>query len=178
MALINRVSRLFQADFHAVLDRIEEPELLLRHAVHEMEDELNRDEQRSKLLDHETKQLLQRRHNIEQSLISIEEELDICFEADNEELARALIKRKLESQRAVGFLHRREESLGHSLEELNTGIRENRSRLESMRQKADLLAESNKHTANETLFDTTEFSIDKADVEIALLREKQKRSKS
>ena len=30
MALINRVSRLFTADFNAVLDRIEEPELLLK----------------------------------------------------------------------------------------------------------------------------------------------------
>ena len=40
MALITRVSRLFQADFHAVLDRIEEPEVLLRQAVREMEEEL------------------------------------------------------------------------------------------------------------------------------------------
>ena len=46
MALITRVSRLFQADFHAVLDRIEEPEVLLRQAVREMEEELARDEQR------------------------------------------------------------------------------------------------------------------------------------
>src|SRR5687767_9840646 len=30
MALIDRLARLFQADLHAVLDRIEEPEVLLR----------------------------------------------------------------------------------------------------------------------------------------------------
>ena len=36
MALVNRLSRLFQADFHAVLDRIEEPDLQLRQAVREM----------------------------------------------------------------------------------------------------------------------------------------------
>ena len=47
MALITRVSRLFQADFHAVLDRIEDPEALLRQAVREMEEELAHDEQRS-----------------------------------------------------------------------------------------------------------------------------------
>ena len=40
MALINRVSRLFRADFHAVLDQIEEPELLLKQAIRDMEDEL------------------------------------------------------------------------------------------------------------------------------------------
>ena len=33
MPLINRVSRLFRADLHAVLDRIEEPDVLLRQAA-------------------------------------------------------------------------------------------------------------------------------------------------
>jgi phage shock protein A len=33
MALINRISRLFKADFHAVLDQIEEPEGLLKQAI-------------------------------------------------------------------------------------------------------------------------------------------------
>ena len=54
MALITRVSRLFQADFHAVLDRIEEPDLLLRQAVREMEEELARDEQRIDSIDTDT----------------------------------------------------------------------------------------------------------------------------
>ena len=42
MALISRVSRLFTADVHAVLDRIEEPEVLLKQAIREMEDEVRR----------------------------------------------------------------------------------------------------------------------------------------
>jgi len=40
MALINRISRLFKADFHAVLDHIEEPEALLKQAIRDMEDDL------------------------------------------------------------------------------------------------------------------------------------------
>ena len=97
MALITRVSRLFQADFHAVLDRIEEPEVLLRQAVREMEEELARDEQRSKMLQHEQRQLITRATDLEQSLHDIEEELDVCFDAGNDDLARACIRRKLES---------------------------------------------------------------------------------
>ena len=42
MALIKRLSRLFAADLHAVLDQIEEPEALLKQAVREMEEELAR----------------------------------------------------------------------------------------------------------------------------------------
>ena len=50
MALVSRLTRLFQSDFHAVLDRIEEPDALLRQAVRDMEDALARDEQRVKNL--------------------------------------------------------------------------------------------------------------------------------
>ena len=40
MAIINRLARLFKADFHAVLDHIEDPELQLKQAVREMEEQL------------------------------------------------------------------------------------------------------------------------------------------
>ena len=50
MALVTRLSRLFQADFHAVLDQIEEPDLQLRQAVREMQIALDHDLQRQQLL--------------------------------------------------------------------------------------------------------------------------------
>ena len=43
MALIKRVARLFQSDMHAVLDRIEDPESLLKQSIREMEEDLRRD---------------------------------------------------------------------------------------------------------------------------------------
>ena len=46
MALINRLTRLVKADFHAVLDNLEEPEQLLKQAIRDMEDELAETEQR------------------------------------------------------------------------------------------------------------------------------------
>ena len=57
MALVTRLSRLFQADFHAVLDRIEEPDLQLRQAVREMQFALEQDQQRRQLLRHEAGRL-------------------------------------------------------------------------------------------------------------------------
>ena len=53
MALITRVGRLFRADLHAVLDRVEEPEVLLRQAIREMEEELAEERQRLRLARHE-----------------------------------------------------------------------------------------------------------------------------
>ena len=53
MALITRLSRLFQADMHAVLDKIEEPELLLKQAIREMEESITTDERQIRCWEYE-----------------------------------------------------------------------------------------------------------------------------
>ena len=80
MALINRMSRLFTADVHAVLDRIEEPDVLLKHAVREMEEELARGEQRARALEHEHEALGERQRKAEAALKELGEQLDVCFD--------------------------------------------------------------------------------------------------
>ena len=176
MALITRVSRLFQADFHAVLDRIEEPEAILRQAVREMEEELARDEHRSTMLRQEQRQLVTRATGLEQSLQDIEEELGACFTAGNDDLARVSIRRRLETQRLMRNLSGKREEIDETLDTLTIRIRENRSRLESMRQKAELLAgESTRSPEN---WNIPEVTISDEEVEVALLREKQHRGRS
>ncbi|MEN8206031.1 MAG: PspA/IM30 family protein [Pseudomonadota bacterium] len=178
MALITRVSRLFQADFNAVLDRIEEPDVLLRQAVREMEEALARDEQRSKVLKHEQGQLSARETDLEQSLNEIEEELDVCFDTGNDDLARTSIKRKLEAQRYCKGLSRKRLTLQETLDDLNTRLRENRARLESMRQKAELLAGESTRARPADNWTIPDITVRDEDVEVAFLREKQQRSRS
>ena len=178
MALITRVSRLFEADFHAVLDRIEEPEVLLRQAVREMEEELARDEQRSRILQHEQGQLVARETDLEQSLHEIEAQLDVCFESGNDDLARACIKRKLEAQRYCKGLARKRQAQQSTLEALDTRLRENRASLDSMRQKAELLAGESAHARPADNWTLPEISVRDEDVEVAFLREKQHRRRS
>jgi phage shock protein A len=178
MALITRISRLFQADIHAVLDRLEEPEALLRQAVREMEETLARDEQHSTVLTHEHGRLSTRETELEQSLHDIEDELDICFSSGNDDLARAWVRRKLEAQRYCQGLVRKRTALEETLEKLNTRLRENRARLESMRQKAELLAGENVRARPTDEWSLPEITVRDEDVEVAFLREKQQRSRS
>ena len=178
MALITRISRLFQADFHAVLDRIEEPDVLLRQAVREMEEELARDEQRSKILKHEQGQLTARESDLEQSLHEIEEQLDVCFDSGKDDLARTSIRRKLETQRFCKGLARKRQALQETIDDLDTRLRENRTRLESMRQKAELLAEENARARPADNWTLPEITVRDEDVEVAFLREKQHRRPS
>jgi phage shock protein A len=177
MALITRVSRLFRADFHAVLDRIEEPDVLLRQAIREMEEALVCDEQRLRVLDHEQRQLVVRSRDLDQSLNDIEEELDVCFTSGKEDLARALIRRKLEARRLHKHLSQRRETVQETLSGLRAQLEEHRSRLESMRQKAELLADDREAEHGETSWNGPDISVCDEDVEIAFLREKQKRSR-
>jgi phage shock protein A len=178
MALITRVSRLFQADFHAVLDRIEEPGVLLRQAVREMQEDLARDEQTSRIMHHEQGQLTARETELEQSLQDIEEQLDVCFDCGNDDLARACIRRKLEAQRLRKGLARKRQALQKALDELDTRLGENRPRLESMRQKAELLAAENARARPADNWDLADISVGDEDVEVAFLREKQHRRRT
>lgn len=175
MALINRVSRLFRADLHAVLDRIEEPDVLLKQAVREMEDELGRDEQRIKVLRHEHAQIVARETDVAHSTSEIEEELDVCFESGKTDLARALIKRKLESQRFRKLLSRKRDGLQAALIGLEARLDENRARLESMRQKAELMTEDSESHPVEDNWTVPDITVRDEEVEVAFLREKQKR---
>jgi phage shock protein A len=179
MALIERLARLFQADLHAVLDRIEEPGALLRQAIREMGDELSVCERRIVCLQQEQQQLLQRQSDIEQSVTRLDEELEICFDSGNDNLARGLIKRKLEAQLLLRAMARRRETLDQDLRDRQTRLQENRTQYDSMRQKAELLAVESQTAASKPddpfMQATTGFSVHESDVEVAMLREKQRR---
>ena len=174
MALINRMSRLFTADVHAVLDRIEEPDVLLKHAVREMEEELARGEQRARALKHEHEGLGERQRKAEAVLKDLGEQLDVCFESANEELARKVIKRRLETERLERQVAERRAALAKELAALSTAVEEQRVELDVMRQKAELLTP----TAAGDDFRSGDFVVGEAEIEVALLRERQKRQPS
>lgn len=176
MALITRISRLFRADLHAILDRIEEPDLLLAQSIREMEEELVRDQQRVGPLQHERRRLAAREADVGQSLERLEEELDVCFESAREDLARALIKRKLEALRYRKFLFGRRETLAQRLGALQARIDDRRERLEGMRQQAELLAGND--TSGPEQWDTPDIRVRDEEVEVAFVREQRNRGRS
>ena len=176
MALITRVSRLMRADLHAVLDRVEEPDVLLRQAVREMEESLDSERRDAKHARQEQRRITSRRGEAASTLERIGRELDLCFESGREDLARSLVRRKLVAERAARALDEREEALARSLDELDARIADHQCRLEEMREKADLFAATESQSDEPDWGDAaTDAGVREADVEIALLREKQAR---
>ncbi|GAB4346953.1 MAG: hypothetical protein Kow006_06090 [Gammaproteobacteria bacterium] len=180
MALVRRVYRLFRADINAVLDRMEEPEVLLRQAMRDMEEVVARDERRAALMELELAQLAGRQKEIESGLVEIGDELDLCFDTGNLELARVLLKRKLESERLAKHLSARHEDTCESARALYKRIEKNRAELESMREKAELLAVRESNGDASALRAETDcrhrFTVTDDDIELAFLREQQKRA--
>jgi phage shock protein A len=184
MALINRISRLFKADFHAVLDQIEEPEALLKQAIRDMEDDLASTEQRIKLCAHDQDALQRRKAEIESSVADVESQLDLCFGSGKDDLAKGLIRKKLEAERLLKRISGKVESNARFLDEQQKVLDENTATLESLRQKAELFAQrASVQTNASSEFDdvawmSREMTVDDNEVEIAFLREKDLRSAS
>jgi len=175
MALVTRLSRLFQADFHAVLDRIEEPDLQLKQAVREMQFALEQDQQRLKLLQHEAGQLDKAAAQLGAGVEGYDEELDICLAAKKDDLARDLIRRKLGAERQLQAIAAQRESVEAQCARLQTQIDEQSEQLKSMQQKLELLVSDEQSTGGDY---AGADSVRNEEIEIALLREKERRAKA
>lgn len=174
MALIKRVTRLFQADMHAVLDNLEEPDVLLKQSIREMEAALIADQQHCAALEKSLQHLQTQLTQYKQAAQEMESELSICLQNDNDELARGCIKRKLLNERLLQAAARKQQGMQQQVEELRTKISANAQRLDAMRQKQEILAgeQQDSHLAEFGVKD--QFHISDNEIEVALLKAKQK----
>ena len=180
MALIHRMSQLLTADLHAVLDRIEEPEALLRQAIREMEEAVADGARRLKALEAEREALTGRRAKLDASLRDLDGQLDVCFGAGNDALARKLVRRKLEAGRFAQHLAERLEALDKELADLRASQVDQREQLDVMRQKAELLTDNPRPDTTGPCEDpsASRMAIGDDEIEVAFLRERERRKPS
>jgi phage shock protein A len=143
-----------------------------------MEEALQQEQQQLKRLQHEKQQLQRRLQGLQHNLEQSEEELDICFKSGKEELARSIIKRRLQSERLGKLLAQQEEALDERIKQLTPRIEQNSAELEGMRQKAELLASEQPESHLGKAAEEIGISISEDEVEVAFLREKQRRAQS
>jgi phage shock protein A len=178
MTLLTRLTRLFRADVHAVLDSIEEPEVLLRQAIREMEEALENDVRSIRNMEWERQQLTACSTEMNSGLSAIDAEIDLCFAANKETLVRALIRRKLEMQHQLRSVNSKLTNIEEEQSRLNKHVAEKQACLNKIRQQAEMVSAQDKKGAERNFRTSPETSIGDEDIEIALLREKQKRGLS
>jgi len=170
MALVNRISRIFTADLHAVLDRIEEPEVLLAQSIREMADAVAADERRLAAVKERRQQCQRDLAASNARLAEFDRELDLCLGSDQDDLARSVIRKKLAESRAAASLTSTAKEADETIAELTAVLDERRRDLEDITQQAEVVQRDRPVTGVDY-----EAASDN-DVEIALLAEKERRS--
>lgn len=178
MALITRITRLFKADVHAIIDSIEEPASLLKQSVREMEDFIAKDERQLVSLVDQQQGIKKSTEELNKLMEHDEEELDLCFEDKNEDLARSIIKRKLERKQYKKIQGNKLISLDEKIDELTKNLTENKLSLESMRQKEEILIDGSKVFNSDAQTLMADIHVSQDDIDVAMLRERKKRRQS
>ena len=145
MAILTRISRLFRADLHALLDYIEEPEILLRQALREMEEEIDQGRQRLQQLQRELTTVQGQVQTLQEKTPQFDQEITACFDANNTILAKNFIRRKLENQSLSQLYTNRITKLTAMIREKNQILIEQQGSYDGLKQKSDLLIKENKH---------------------------------
>jgi phage shock protein A len=107
MAIKNRIKRLFQADVNAILDVIEEPDAVLKQAIREMQERLDRERGELARIEKSISVLSQKETYLREQLASTEDDLQLCLDQGNEELTRKSIGRKLSCEKHLLAVQRR-----------------------------------------------------------------------
>lgn len=179
MTLIARITRLCKADLHGILDGLEEPEEVIKQAIRDMEEDIATQE--SRLADlHAVLQRLEREaQETTAAMQEIAQHIDTCFAAENEPLAKNLIRQRLEiARRAKGIARAHEETRAHR-DELATRIAAQKAQLAAVVQKLKWYEEtraSHVWTSSPGSPLRSEYVVTDEEVEVAFLEEKRRRS--
>jgi len=142
MTLIARITRLFKADLHGILDSLEEPEEVVKQAIRDMEEEIATKEHRLGELHTVLQRLAREAQELTASMQESERQIDLCFAAGNEPLAKSLIRKRLEmAKRARGIARAQDETRVKS-EALASQIAEHKEQLAAVVQKLKLYEET------------------------------------
>ncbi|PHS14379.1 MAG: hypothetical protein COA86_15675 [Kangiella sp.] len=177
MKLIKRFKTLITADAHAVLDSIEDPHALLKQAMRDMASIIEENESRLKQVNLNTKRLENYAELFEKEQTKLNQDLALCFESDNKELSRSIVKKKLILVQRVKFNQRIKLTAFEQQKQLQNQLASNQDEYRQIAQQTEVLfsqteeLEKQKDSNNRSQLDLV---ITDDDIEMALLSEKSK----
>ena len=177
MNIIKRITRLFKADMHGILDTLEEPEVILKQAVREMEAEIEQSRMHLKTLEKQQDRLEKKEAEMVINLQELEQQILFCFTQNNEVLAKSRIRKKLEINRFNQNLANNKQVLIDEKRELEKELAERQEKLKSIIDKLDLLTDQNPADWTDSVHERDDSInsgvVTQEDVEMAFLHEQQ-----
>ena len=136
MSLISRLSTLFKADAHGVVDALEDRALVLRQHVREAGAELARKRCRLESFDVEEKDLEAETQAVDQEKQKLEDDIALALNDGAEELARFAIKKLLPLRQRGALVERRLEALSRERGELAEELAVQQAEFEELERRA------------------------------------------
>ena len=179
MTLIARITRLFKADLHGILDALEEPEEVVKQAIRDMAEDIATQERRLDELHAVLQRLTLEAQELTTSIQESERQIDLCFAASNEPLAKNRLRKRLEmAKRARGIARAQDETRARS-EGLAKQVAKHKEELAAVVQQLKLYEEtrSSQHWASSSCAPLQGGSfVTDDEVEVAFLEEQRRRS--
>jgi len=172
MNILTRISRLFKADIHGILDNLEQPKIILQQSIRDMQNEVDKAEIIISELDMQQATLEQKHQSLKTTLKELQSQLQFCLQENNESLAKSVIRKKLQVDLS---LKEHVGQLANILEEKKLKIsetEERKERLQAIRDKLALFTEKTRFNES-TLATELNSGITQDDIELAFLYEKQ-----
>lgn len=175
MAILTRVSRLLAADLHAVIDRLEEPQAQLQQAIREMQQlttQLEQEQQRSST---KLTSLAQQQQKLSTQQATTQQELELCLDAKENKLARAVVRRSLKFDALLEQLTAELKLTQAQHESRAELLAEHQTELEALMAQAQLLEGSVHETSTtSSTANLVSSGITEAQIDIALLAHQQR----
>jgi phage shock protein A len=175
MTLMMRITRLFKADMHGLLDLLEEPEAVLKQAIRDMQSEIEQGRQALAERRQRAERLRRVSMHLEGSINAYEDQIDIAFEAQNDTLARTFIRKKLEAENRLQATARAIADIVAETDAVQDQLREQQAQLDAIIAKMPLDAGEQSYTAPPAA-PAAPSGVAEEDVEAAFLREQGKRA--
>lgn len=167
MSILHRIARLLRADVHGFIDFLEEPDVMLKQALREMEQAIIEREKKCDLLRSECDKLLGSQAELRETLNSLEEKISLCLVERNDGLAKKFIRRKLEARKHLGVVQCSSIEKEKELETTEQSLEADRSKYQEIVEKARILGKVECKVQQDV-----DVSCD--EVEVEFLREKRK----
>ena len=137
MTILTRISRLFKADLHGILDSLEEPETMLKQALRDMQDGIDNATAEISDLNQQQERLQLKQQALSEHIQELQQHLQLCFSENNDTLAKSVIRKKLQAEGSLKELSRQFKNIceekGRKIDETEAFQQENFVRYERFR---------------------------------------------
>jgi phage shock protein A len=175
MTIVNRLQRLLVSDVHAVLERIEEPALILRQSIREMEEVLQSQRHELARCEARRQRLTRRGEELHTRIAELDEQLDASIKAQRMDTARNIVRRKLEVRATGDVMAQRTDAVQQQIATLQQCVAERSAELEALKEKVELFGDD-EPASTDTAAEPLRPVIGDQDVEAALLSELERRA--